>query len=656
MTPQSVSVDCLNRSTTCGFNGNEKAMTIQSMKFSLLRVFVRIVALLVAGVFPVIPQFVQGQAASILAPGGYVNACAVEEGFSNCMFQATGSPAFLGEPGPHGLNISNSAPPPRFFNGGNSGAANAAPFSDKADVSAMSVGAGSAGAEIWLVVDLIDKKTGLPVSGPCEVRLPCTMSMTIAATGATSGPLSHNSEALWNIQIGRAPCDTLVGDAIFDPDTNIVIAIDKSASAQGCGMGSPFPTYAEVSGGSSREAGFGISDGSGAVTFKLLPDGSREIDTLQNFSSATFLAPVSFEVPDSSFIVHESAFAGGDSLTAVDPQFTPANPDVVAVVRGPLNPNPTASPLAGFDLSPLQALNIDLSGFQAAGFLSTSTTPLPITSAVPSPGPNSDGWNNTNVTVALSATDAGGPGVQSITFALVGAQTAGATVAGANAVVTISAEGITTLTYFAQDRTGRQEAPKRLTVQIDKTPPTLGATLTPLPNGNGWNNTNVTAQFTATDALSGVAIVSSPVTLTSEGKGQVVMGTATDRAGNTASLNVTVNIDKTPPVISGLPAAGCTLWPPNHQLVQVANVSATDALSGVAPGSFLVTGASNEATNAGGSGSTAPDILIDGGNVEVRAERSGSGNGRVYTVDATATDLAGNVAIASGDCVVSHDQ
>jgi hypothetical protein len=193
-------------------------------------------------------------------------------------------------------------------------------------------------------------------------------------------------------------------------------------------------------------------------------------------------------------------------------------------------------------------------------------------------------------------------------------------------------------------------------IQIDKTPPTIGAALTPSPNANGWNNTNVTVQFTATDSLSGLAGVSSPVALSSEGKGQIVSGSATDRAGNTANLSVTVNIDKTSPVMSGLPASGCTLWPPNHQLVQVANVSAADALSGVAPGSFLVTGASDETADAGGSGNTAPDIVISGGNVEVRAERSGSGNGRVYTVDATATDLAGNVAIASGSCVVPHDQ
>jgi hypothetical protein len=97
--------------------------------------------------------------------------------------------------------------------------------------------------------------------------------------------------------------------------------------------------------------------------------------------------------------------------------------------------------------------------------------------------------------------------------------------------------------------------------------------------------------------------------------------------------------DATPPVISGLPPANCTLWPPNHKLVQVATVAATDAESGVAPGSFNVNGSSNEPF-------AISDILITpnvSGDfvIQLRAERLGSGNGRVYTLTATAADLAG---------------
>lgn len=123
-------------------------------------------------------------------------------------------------------------------------------------------------------------------------------------------------------------------------------------------------------------------------------------------------------------------------------------------------------------------------------------------------------------------------------------------------------------------------------------------------------------------------------------------------------------LDKVPPVISGMPAAGCTLWPPNNKLVQVGVVTASDALSGLAPGSFKVTGSSNEAsapdeqdvviTPLGFSGPTtngAPGFIV-----QLRAARSGGGTGRIYTLTATATDLAGNTAKGTTTCTVPHDQ
>ena len=72
-------------------------------------------------------------------------------------------------------------------------------------------------------------------------------------------------------------------------------------------------------------------------------------------------------------------------------------------------------------------------------------------------------------------------------------------------------------------------------------------------------------------------------------------------------------------------AAGRSLWPPNHQLVQVAIVTASDALSGLAPGSFTVTGTSVEPIDP-----SDPAIVItpndSGGFVaQLQAERLGSG-------------------------------
>jgi len=94
-----------------------------------------------------------------------------------------------------------------------------------------------------------------------------------------------------------------------------------------------------------------------------------------------------------------------------------------------------------------------------------------------------------------------------------------------------------------------------------------------------------------------------------------------------------------------------TLWPPNHKLVTVANVSATDSISGLA--AINVNAISSEPADA--------DILITGGAsqpqvVQLRAKRLGTGPGRVYTVMAIATDMAGNTATATETCTVPHDQ
>jgi len=121
---------------------------------------------------------------------------------------------------------------------------------------------------------------------------------------------------------------------------------------------------------------------------------------------------------------------------------------------------------------------------------------------------------------------------------------------------------------------------KSVTIKRDATPPAITVLRTPPPNANGWNNTDVTVSFTAS-ALSGIALVSSPVTLTSEGANQVVTGMATSLAGLSASVTVTVNIDKTPPTIAGsrTPPANAHGW--NNTNVTV-SFACTDSLSGLA--------------------------------------------------------------------------
>jgi hypothetical protein len=105
--------------------------------------------------------------------------------------------------------------------------------------------------------------------------------------------------------------------------------------------------------------------------------------------------------------------------------------------------------------------------------------------------------------------------------------------------------------------------------------------------------------------------------------------------------------------ITGMPAAGCSLWPANGKLVTVATVSALSGLT--TPSAFDVTGVSNEPANPG------PDIVITGSGmqprtVQLRAERSGGGDGRVYTITAAASNVNGDVNTAVATCAVPHDQ
>jgi hypothetical protein len=123
-----------------------------------------------------------------------------------------------------------------------------------------------------------------------------------------------------------------------------------------------------------------------------------------------------------------------------------------------------------------------------------------------------------------------------------------------------------------------------------------------------------------------------------------VTWTATDDAGNSAddAQDVTI-VDTTPPELS-VQLSPDTLWAPNHKLNTItATVVATD-ICDADPEIRLVSVTSDEPDNGLGDGDTANDIVIvDDFTLQLRAERSGLGDGRVYTVTYEAEDDSGNV-------------
>ena len=75
----------------------------------------------------------------------------------------------------------------------------------------------------------------------------------------------------------------------------------------------------------------------------------------------------------------------------------------------------------------------------------------------------------------------------------------------------------------------------------------------------------------------------------------------------------------------------------------------------------LVSITSNEPANGTGDGNTSPDIAgatfgTDDRTFQLRAERKGNGNGRIYTVTYSAQDASGNTAQQIATVTVAHDQ
>jgi LmbE family N-acetylglucosaminyl deacetylase len=121
-------------------------------------------------------------------------------------------------------------------------------------------------------------------------------------------------------------------------------------------------------------------------------------------------------------------------------------------------------------------------------------------------------------------------------------------------------------------------------------------------------------------------------------------------------------IDTLPPQLNVV--ASPTLWPPNHMYTTFATTdlvtSVTDLCDqSVGIGSVVITQVtSDEAQNAPGSGDTSNDIVIspDCHSVQLRAERSSFGNGRVYTIFLRVTDASGNSTVQSVQVTVPLDQ
>jgi hypothetical protein len=132
---------------------------------------------------------------------------------------------------------------------------------------------------------------------------------------------------------------------------------------------------------------------------------------------------------------------------------------------------------------------------------------------------------------------------------------------------------------------------------------------------------------------------------------------ATDDSGNTGTDTVTIEaVDTMPPEIN-ITVDPDMIWPPNHKYVDVETVVTVHDAVDPSPTLTLVSATSNEPDNGKGDGNTINDVeILNDTNFTLRAERSGKGQGRTYTITYSATDASGNSAEASINITVPHNK
>lgn len=177
------------------------------------------------------------------------------------------------------------------------------------------------------------------------------------------------------------------------------------------------------------------------------------------------------------------------------------------------------------------------------------------------------------------------------------------------------------------------------------------------------------------------AVIDSPGTVAPFGLFPVgstlVTLTVSDGKGGTDSTDVLVTIeDTTPPVLICF-TDKTKLWPPNHRMEEVwICVAASDACSQSENLQLACVVSSNEPDDSRGDGKTTGDVDgLDGfvspvsiemvydelddcfyGVVSLRAERDGSGSGRMYSIACEITDEHGNTATDICTVLVPHNK
>jgi hypothetical protein len=129
---------------------------------------------------------------------------------------------------------------------------------------------------------------------------------------------------------------------------------------------------------------------------------------------------------------------------------------------------------------------------------------------------------------------------------------------------------------------------------------------------------------------------------------------------NMATGTITNTPDSSAPTITLIPNVNMTLWPPNHQYESVAVTDFVASASDNCDPSvnlnsvYILKITSDEVENGNGDGNTLNDIVIGATckTAQLRSERQGNGDGRVYTITFKVKDSVGNFTTATATVTV----
>ena len=187
-----------------------------------------------------------------------------------------------------------------------------------------------------------------------------------------------------------------------------------------------------------------------------------------------------------------------------------------------------------------------------------STPPNPNLSVTPAP--NANNWNNTPVTVNFNWADA----------------TSGFLFTMGPTPIVLSTEGAgQSVTQSATDAAGNAATATAGNINIDMTPPSVKWYVFGSSNSYGWYNQPVQINVQASDTLSGVFPASDAYQLfnfSNDASSAYVPVQAADQAGNVTKIYGNINLDLTPPTISGT-VVKATDSPPFFHLYHAPNAN-----------------------------------------------------------------------------------